>query len=275
MVKVSLVIPVYNAAAHIGACLASVQAQTLDEIEAILVDDHGPDDSIAVARQLLADYTGPKQFRFATTTANAGPGPARNHGIQVASGEYVAFLDSDDTLAPDFCQRLYEAAVHAEADMAFGAISFDLPDGSSTVRHNPPVQDGPFEGKAKRAYLRRFKSYFTTYLYRRSLLLERGIRFPETHSAEDSCFLICSLLSARRIAGDDRAVYHYAIHSSSTSQRKDPARWKNRLASFRTMVAFAREKGLFRPYRGTLRLLVLKKGYLLAAKDFLTNNLFK
>lgn len=275
MAKVSLIIPVYNAAAHIGACLESVLAQTLDDLEVILVDDHGSDDSIAIARQLVADYSGTKQFRFTATKTNTGPGAARNLGIQDASGEYVAFLDSDDLLAPDFCQRLYEAASRAQADMAFGAISFDYPDGSSSVRFNPPVQDGPFEGKAKRAYLRRFKSYFTTYLYSRNMLRECGICFPDTHSAEDSCFLSCSLLSARRIAGDDHAIYHYTIHPASTSQRRDQARWKNRLASFRALVAFARSRGLYKPYGGTIRLLVLKKGWLMAFRDYLSNNLRK
>ena len=275
MAKVSLIIPVYNAAARIGECLTSVLAQTLDDIEVILVDDHGQDNSTAQARQRIADYRGPKRFVFTATPANAGPGAARNHGIEAASGRFIAFLDSDDTLAPDFCQRLYEAATRAEADMAFGSISFDFPDGTSVIRHNPPIRDGIFEGKAKRAYLRRFKSYFTTFLYSKSLLVHNDIRFPDTRSAEDSCFLTCSLLAARRIAGDDGALYRYTIHPASTSQRKDTARYRNRLDSFRTLIAFAKARGLYKPYRGTLRLLVLKKGYLLAAKDYLTNNLFK
>ena len=274
MTKVSVIIPVYGARDTIAGCLDTVLEQTLDEIEAILVDDHGPDDSIAVARAHLQDYSGPKRFRFIETPANAGPGAARNLGIETASGEYVAFLDSDDTLEPDFCQALYEAARQADADLAFGHIVFDTSDGRSVVRQNPPVRDGAFEGKAKRAYLRRFTSYFTTYIYRRSLLLENGIRFPGTHSAEDSCFLICSLLSARRIASVDKALYHYRISPASVSRKKDRGRWKNRLASLRTMVSFAREKGLYDRYRGTIRLLLFKKGWLMAARDYLTNNLF-
>ena len=179
---------------------------------------------------------------------------------------------TDDT--SDFCRSLYEAAVAADADMAFGHISFDMPDGTSTVKYNPAVTDGPFEGPAKRAYLRKFKSYFTTYLYRRTLLMDNDIRFPDTHSAEDSCFLICSLLCARRIASAPEACYHYALQPGSVSQRRDPDRWRNRLASFRAVNAFARAHGLYRPYRSTLRLLTLKKGWLLAGRDFFQNNLF-
>ena len=272
MPKVSVIIPVYGAAATIATSLDSVLAQTLDELEIVLVDDHGPDDCISVAKQHLADYAGPKTIVFTETLVNAGPGAARNCGIEAATGDYVAFLDADDTLAPDFCEALCEAAEAANADLAFGYISFDQPDGTSVVRRNPAVAPGPFTGKAKRDYLRRFKSYFTTYLYRRSLLTENNIRFPGTHSAEDSCFLICSLLCAQRIASAE-ACYHYAIQAGSVSQKRDPERWKNRLASFRKVVEFAKAHGLYRPYRSVIRWMVLKKGWLLAGKDFLTNNL--
>jgi glycosyltransferase EpsH len=139
------------------------------------------------------------------------------------------------------------------------------------VRRNPSVTAGAFTGRAKRNYLQRFKSYFTTYLYRRSMLVENNIRFPGTHSAEDSCFLICSLLCANRIASAE-TCYHYALQPGSVSQKRDPERWKNRLASFRHLEAFARANGLWRPYRCTLRWLVLKKGWALAGKDYLQNN---
>lgn len=275
MVKVSLVIPVYNARAHLAECLDSVLAQTLDELEVVLVDDHGSDDSIDFAHTRLGTYEGPKRFVFCETAVNAGPGAARNLGIEKASGTYVGFLDSDDTLDPGFCASLYEAASKADADLAFGSIVFEHPDGATVLKKNPAVESGAFTGKAKKRYLCRFTSYFTTYLYRRSLLTDNQIRFPDTHSAEDSCFLICSLLSAGRIASDETARYHYHIYGSSTSQRRDPARWKNRLASFRTMAAYAREKGLYHPYRHAIRLMILKKGWILAAKDYLVNNLSK
>ena len=271
MEKLSLIIPVYNAGAHIEACLDSVLAQTLDGLETILVDDHGQDDSIDLAKKRLAAYSGPKQFRFIATPANGGPGAARNCGIQAATGTYIAFLDSDDRIDPSFCSDLYEAACQADADLSFCHIVFEYPDGRTVVWRNPAVQPGPFEDAAKRKYLRRFTSYFTTYLYRRQMLLDNGIAFPGTHSAEDSCFLICSLLAARRIASVDKALYHYQISPTSTSQKRDPKRAGNRLESFRKMEAFAREKGLYARYRGVIRLMVLKKGWLMALRDTFSN----
>lgn len=273
--KLSLIIPVFNAAAHIGACLDSVLAQTLDQLEVILVDDHGSDDSMAYARIRLAAYEGPKRFVFCQTAENSGPGAARNLGIEKASGTYIGFLDSDDTLEPEFCASLFEAACSAGADLAFCHIVFDGPGGKQHVRRNPSVAAGTFEGAVKRKYLRRFTSYFTTYIYRRAMLLESGICFPGTRSAEDSCFLVCSLLAARRIASVDRALYHYNLCPESISRKRDPLRWKQRLESFRMMETFARRSGLYARYRGVIRLMILKKGWLMALKDYVTDNLRK
>ena len=148
MTKVSVIIPVYGARDTIAACLDTVLEQTLDEIEAILVDDHGPDDSIAAARAHLQDYSGPKRFRFIETPANAGPGAARNLGIEAASGEFVAFLDSDDTLEPDFCQALYEAARQADADPATSSSTRPtaVPSSGKTRRYGTGLSKGKPNG---------------------------------------------------------------------------------------------------------------------------------
>ncbi|MCR5709024.1 MAG: glycosyltransferase [Bacteroidales bacterium] len=275
MTRISIIIPVWNARKGIVRCIDSVIAQSTDDLEAVLVDDHGSDDSVALARARVEDYHGPKVFRFVETPVNGGPGAARNYGIGQAAGDYVCFLDSDDTLDPDFCGLLLGAADAADADIAFGHISFDHPDGRSVARYNPPVDAGEFKGAAKRRYLLRFTSYFTTYIYRRKMLSDNNIVFPGTRSAEDSCFLICSLLCSGRIASAPRACYHYHLDDASISRRRDPARWRQRLASFRALRRFASARGIYRDYRGTLRLLIFKKGWLLAAKDFLTNSIIK
>lgn len=273
MPKVSIIIPVYKANDTIVDCLDSVIAQSLDDLEVLLVDDHGKDGSIDTAQKHLAFYNGPIRFRFLETESYGSPGVTRNLGIQAASGEYIAFLDSDDTLDPTFCKKLYSAANAANADLAYGHIFIDRSDGRSAIRRNPLITSNTFEGSAKQRYLRQFTSFFTTYLYKKNLLLDNGILFPNTHSAEDSSFLICALLSAKRISCVDEALYHYRIHANSISQKRDPRRWKNRLESFRSMKAFARQKGLYRPYHAVINWMIFKKGWLMAAKDFFRNNM--
>lgn len=268
--KVSVIVPVYNAAGGIEACLKSLCAQTLQELEIVIVDDCGQDDSMERARK-CASACPERSFTFVGGDANRGPGGARNLGIEAASGEYVAFVDADDTVDRDFCLSLYNAAKEADADLACCNISFDFEDGHSEVRCNPAVSAGKFGTAEKKRFLNRYKSYFTTFIYRRAMLGQWGIGFPGTHSAEDSCFLACSLLAAERIAQVDRAMYHYLIAGSSISQKKDRKRWKNRLESFREVKRFARENGLQKGLGITLAWLRFRKGTLLAIKDFVTN----
>lgn len=267
---VSVICPVFNAAATIESFLQSIDAQSDGDVEVLLIDDHGQDDSMERARRYVREHPMSCKVVFIDGGENRGPGGARNIGIDAATGRYVAFVDSDDWVGEDFLRLLTEAAEAARADMAGGSISFDYPDGHSVVRHNPRVPaDGLFTGRAKRQFLRRYKSYFTTFVYRRQFLLDHAVRFPSTRCAEDSCFLACCLLSAECIAEAPDAVYHYVMTPQSVSRRRDPGRWRARLRSWRAVLRYARAAGLYKPYRSILIGLYLKKGLLLAMRDVL------
>lgn len=274
MPKISIIIPVYKSKETIAACLDSVTAQTFRDLEVLLVDDHGRDDTVEAARRHLANYSGPVRFRFLATPANGGPGVARNTGLAEATGEYVAFLDSDDTLEPAFCEKLYTAAVAVGADLACcDATQYSLA-GSSLLR-NPDFPSGPVDEATRRRILRRMVTYLWTYLFRREFLLENGIVFPPYRSAEDTCLVCCSWLSARSAARAAGPLYNYYAAPASLSSRPDPGRWRQRLGSLRAFVQYARDKGLYARYRGTIQWLAFKKGRLLALRDYLKNNLFK
>ena len=274
MLKVSLIIPVYKAQETIAACLDSVLAQTLDGLEVLLVDDHGPDDSIAVARQHVSGYAGPARFRFLETPSNGGPGVARNTGLAAATGEYVAFLDSDDTLEPTFCEKLYAAAAAAGADLACCDAMQHQPSGDTRLR-NPDFASGPLDEATRRRVLRKMVTYLWTYLFRREFLLENGIVFPPFRSAEDTCLVCSCWLSARNAARVDEPLYNYNVTPASLSARTDPGRWLQRLSSLHAFSRYARSKRLPARLYATVRWLVFKKGWLLATKDYFKNNLFK
>jgi len=150
--------------------------------------------------------------------------------------------------------------------MAYCHISFDYPDGRRAIKKNPVVPDGKFEHKA---FLKKYKSYFTTFIYNRSLILDNGISFPDTRCAEDSCFLLCSLLSCTRIASVDKPMYHYVIDQSSISQSRNILRWKDRIKSFSIARRYAIEHNLYWRNCLLLEYLAFKKGLLLATRDIL------
>lgn len=105
-ITISIIIPVYNVSAYIERCLKSVIKQTYNHFECILVDDASPDDSIAKCEQMIADYDGPIQFRILHHELNRGLSAARNTGIDVATGDYILFVDSDDIISNDCVEKL-------------------------------------------------------------------------------------------------------------------------------------------------------------------------
>lgn len=270
MIHLSIIIPVYNTSAYIEQCLQSVEVQTLKDIEVVLVDDHGQDDSILVAKDFVAKSKRKDiHYVFAQTQSNSGPAVARNIGIQIARGEYIAFLDADDWIEPEMYETLYTNARYYSADLSCCGLMQDFEDGSpSKVLKNPRVVNGDFMDDTKKYFLRTFVSYFTSFIYRRKWLSENDIFFADTKSAEDSSFLACCILAANRIAYKDEPYYHYIIHSGSLTQRKV---WKGaeKRKAFGKLFAFAKRKGLMSTYWPQLCYIYIKKAILVPIVDMI------
>lgn len=119
--KVSIIIPIYNVEPYIQECLQSVADQTMNEsLECILIDDCGTDNSVSITEQYLKTYQGPIHFKLIHHKKNAGLSAARNTGIRAAHGEYLYFLDSDDTLKKNAIATLLHSATIYDADLTIG-----------------------------------------------------------------------------------------------------------------------------------------------------------
>lgn len=119
--KISIIIPVYNVAEYIDECLQSVMRQTYKgEIECLLVDDCGTDNSITIAEKLIADYKGPISFHILHHDHNRGLSAARNTGTDAATGDYIYYLDSDDYITDDCIEVLTKPLRKREYDMVQG-----------------------------------------------------------------------------------------------------------------------------------------------------------
>ncbi len=265
MNNVSLIIPLYNSEPFLHSLFDNLSQQSIaEDLEFVFIDDHGSDDSLRTARELASHYR--LNCVFGATEANGGPGAARNAGIALAKGEYIAFVDSDDALDPDFCEKMYDAAWTTNADLAYCHIQ--AVEGSSTSTwHNPVVESGDFTREKKLFFLRYYKSYFTSFIYRREMILREGICFPLKRSAEDSCFLTEALLCARSIAIVDEPLYFYQIRPDSVSQAPDPGRYIQRMESFDALLEFAREKGIYEADKEIIDYIYIKKATLGAIRN--------
>lgn len=103
---ISIIIPVYNVSKYIYACLESVSQQTYTNIECLLIDDCGTDNSISIAQDFIDNYKGNVLFRIIHHEVNKGLSAARNTGVREANGEFVLFIDSDDWITKDTCEIL-------------------------------------------------------------------------------------------------------------------------------------------------------------------------
>lgn len=271
MIKVSVIIPVYHAAETIIRCIESLLSQTLADLEVILVDDHGNDTSLQQVEALLANHHRKMIFRFAETPQNLGPGEARNVGVRLAQGEFVAFLDSDDWVEPTMYEELYAVALAHSADMAYCNAFLDTINSKSRLLSNPQMPQGVVTDESRAFFLTHYAAYLWTFIYRRDFLLEHGISFPPERSSEDSYFIACNVLLANSIASVDNALYHYVVHAESLSQRRDENRYQQKIAVFAQLIDFAKAHQIYTRYQAELDFIYLKKAYLMAVFNYLIN----
>ena len=121
-VKVSVIVPVYNVEHCLPQCLDSLVNQTLQEIEILVINDGSPDNSHSIIDDYVSRY--PDKIR-SFLKENGGLSDARNYGIAKARGEYLAFVDSDDYVDMDMCEKMYARAVETDADIVCSPISYE------------------------------------------------------------------------------------------------------------------------------------------------------
>lgn len=132
---ISVIIPVYNTEQYLAACLESVCSQTLREIEIICIDDGSEDKSAAV----LKDYASRDERIRVIMQANAGRTSARHKGIEAAAGQWIGFVDSDDTITPDFYERLLKNGETYKADISHAGLLFCYPDGHEVPHYGTGI----------------------------------------------------------------------------------------------------------------------------------------
>lgn len=198
--KLSIIVPVYRAEDSLRRCVDSLLAQTLGDYEIILINDGSPDG----CQDILDDYAAryPEIVRT-KTVSNGGQGRARNIGIDMARGDWLGFVDSDDWICPEMYEKLLAAAEKEGADVAACDI-LDCPEGGET-RVQRCWREGSLLTAAGSACDK---------VFRRSLIGE--LRFPEGIWYEDFAFSALALSRAGKLACVPEALYCYRIGHPST-----------------------------------------------------------
>lgn len=217
-IKISLIIPVYNNEIWLPACLNSLLSQTLREIEILCIDDGSTDSS----HDILEQYAQKDTRIVIFTQPNAGASSARNKGLEMAKGQYIGFVDSDDLIHPAFCEKLWNMAENAKADMVFcdftisGGMEKNFPIDTPSSSAPPEV----FEGIP--TLFSRFPIVIWNRIIRRSLLSRYQIHFDcELSYAEDFCFHYMTMPFCALLAHVHEKLYYYRQRSGSLMHSRE------------------------------------------------------
>ncbi len=199
--KLSVIIPAYNAEKTICQCLDSVLSQSEDDLELIVINDGSEDSTEEILNRYGVQY--PDKVRTATVK-NGGQGRARNVGLSMARGDYIGFVDSDDWIDPDMYEKLLSAASFENADLVLCDVTAHYPDGSTASE---------YIYRPERAIAA--AGFANNKLFRRDLAEQ--IRFPEERLwYEDAEFTAIAIHRAKRIVHVSEALYHYRRGLPST-----------------------------------------------------------
>lgn len=252
-VKVSVVMPIYNAVEYLTEAIDCVLGQTLREIELICVDDGSTDGSFELIKE---KQTEDKRIRIVTEN-NAGPSVARNKGLARARGEYVAFLDADDFLEPTFLERLYSLSIKKKLDIA--VAKYDLYN-NATGKFAPAIESEHGElldgGRviSKSDHPDRIFQSMTCYvwnkLFKRTFLLEKNIQFhPELYVFEDVCFVCATLSLAERVGKENRVLVHHRIYSEQSRAKLFRKYYAQVPVVYERLLEFLKSDGMYLPLK--------------------------
>ena len=263
MPRISVIVPVYKVEEYLHRCVRSIQAQTHRDLEIILVDDGSPDGCGAVCDEFAALDDRIKVIH----KENGGLSDARNAGLDIATGEFIGFVDSDDHIAPTMYERLLQVLECGEADMSL--CGYDLVDdgGAPAGLQRCPLKTGVLSREAALEAVDTLQPDYFFYvtawnrLYRRRLF--DGLRFPKGKLHEDEFTAHLLFDRCRRVAVTEEALYHYVQRGGSIMRSRPTARSLDGVYALYDRYAFYRQRNMKAQAKNVLAAAVWKLGDLM------------
>lgn len=216
-IKVSVIVPVFNVEKYLEQCLNSLVNQTLKDIEIICINDGSTDNSYEILKKFKKKDKRIKIFSF---KENKGQGVCRNKGIELSTGEYISFVDSDDWVELDFLEKTYHNAISNNSDIV---LCNAIEEYSNYQKERIYFQNNEinsnmttFNYKFKK---NRLLNYFLTIwakLHKTQFLKDNSIKFPDI-IFEDAVFHVESFLKAEKISYCNNIFYHYRRNNEKST----------------------------------------------------------
>ena len=249
--KISAIVPMYKVEKFLDRCLKSIQKQTFEDFEVLMINDGSPDGS----PQIAAKYEeADKRFRL-YNKKNGGLSDARNYGIEKAAGEYLVFIDSDDYITEDYLDVLYHECVDNDADMSYCRYKYVLFDTGimfpvfiSAAKEVMKTRDA-LNILIRDTYL---QSFAWNKMYKRSLFIDNNIRYPDMYF-EDIATSGRVLYHANKIAITDKYLYYDVKRFGSIMSTMNAKQINDYMRSVLIVRNHVQEAGLYQDYRSSVR----------------------
>jgi len=239
MIKVSIIVPVYNVEKYLKRCLDSLVNQTLNEIEILVVNDGSPDNSQKIIDKYTKKYPDlVKSFK----KENGGQGSARNYAIKKAKGQYIMYVDSDDFVENNMAKVLYNEAIKTKSDIVI-------------CGNNIFSEEYKFIKKESAYYTNNKKDIKENFLignmavwnklFKKSLITDNNIEFRSKVWYEDLDFNVKCFLKAKKITIVDKPLYNYLIREGSTMNNNNSKRNLEILLALNEIIKFSKENNIY------------------------------
>ena len=215
MKTISVIVPIYNVEPYLKKCLDSLLKQTYPQLEIILVNDGSPDGCGQICEEYAKKDTRIKVIH----KTNGGLSDARNAGLQIATGQYIGFIDSDDYIDEDMYEYLLKGLELSKADIAICGTKIDFEDGNTIVKSNNKKEI--LNAKEAIIKLNSFSSFDMAVwnkLYKKEII--QGIEFPVGKKSEDYYVMYQYFHRANKVVVLEEAKYHYFQRNNSISRGK-------------------------------------------------------
>jgi glycosyltransferase involved in cell wall biosynthesis len=233
--KISIIVPAYNDSGRIQACLDSLLNQTLRDIEIIVVDDKSHDNTLNEIREYAARDSRVRVFALAE---HGGVSVARNTGIDNAAGEYLGFVDGDDTVDADFYEKLYDRAIDTGADVTVGNIREKMFDGTERL----------FTKRLDSMEMDKLNFNYTMWcaIYKADFIRGNGIDCPVgVITSQDTVFVAKCAVLCNKIAIVRDTFYNYIrVQSSLSSEFMSPAKIASKIRAAHLIMDFLNEQDI-------------------------------
>ena len=215
-IKVSVIVPCYNAEKFLDKCLDSLIGQTLKDIEIICVNDCAKDSTASILEKYAKQDN---RIKIITHEKNQGLSAARNSGMAIATGEYIGFVDSDDFVELTMMEKLYSKAVKKDADLVIGNVFLYFADTRKTQvfrdeRFFTYLSGRVFKFEDQPSLVSCIGAWDR--IYKRELITENNLQFPVGMIYEDQPFSIQAMACAKRITTVSEPLYYYRKNSGGS-----------------------------------------------------------